>query len=238
MSVTLTSGSEHFSTLINALRDDVPNIKVYCYDGEMAVSAILLASVCPTIRDIGKDETNLADGNEINLILPDYSISNFKFFAQMLASTEGPVLSEDELFISQTLLFLGYDFKCGDGGIGETNSDNHHQQQQQHYVEELLHDDDDSEKWLARSNEDYEDVEEEYPQDEETNSCQEESNLMTSQIGGDNDLMSQKTTRSFKSKTTSAAILFFVMHNYCWLRTLINFNFFFLQKLENLPKKL
>ena len=175
MSVTLTSGSEHFSTLINALRDDVPNIKVYCYDGEMEVSAILLASVCPTIRDIGKDETNL-DGNEINLILPDYSISNFKFFAQMLASTEGPVLSEDELFISQTLLFLGYDFKCD--GDGETKLDNH----QQHYVEELPHDDD-NEKWLARSNEDYEDVEEEYPQDEETNSCQEESNLMTSQIG-------------------------------------------------------
>ena len=169
MSVTLTSGSEHFSTLIKALRDDVPNIKVYCYDGEMAVSAILLASVCPTVRDIGKDETNL-DGNEINLILPDYSISNFKFFAQMLASTEGPVLSEDELFISQTLLFLGYDFKCD----GDTKLDN-----QQHYVEELPHDDD-NEKWLARSNDDYEDVEK-YPEDE-TNRCQEESNLMTSQI--------------------------------------------------------
>ena len=197
MSVTLTSGSEHFSTLINALRDDVPNIKVYCYDGQMEVSAILLASVCPTIRDIGKDETNL-DGNEINLILPDYSISNFKFFAQMLASSEGPVLSEDELFISQTLLFLGYDFKCGSYRSESKLVDN--QQEQQHYVQEQLHDDD-SEKWLARSNDDYEDKS--YPKDEEleeehTISCQEESN----QFVGDDDFMSQKTTRSFKSKIT------------------------------------
>ena len=197
MSVTLTSGSEHFSTLINALRDDVPNIKVYCYDGEMEVSAILLASVCPTIRDIGKDETNL-DGNEINLILPDYSISNFKFFAQMLVSSEGPVLSEDELFISQTLLFLGYDFKCGSYRSESKLVDN--QQEQQHYVQEQLHDDD-SEKWLARSNDDYEDKS--YPKDEELEeehiiSCQEESN----QFVGDDDFMSQKTARSFKSKIT------------------------------------
>ena len=192
MSVTLTSGSEHYSTLINALRDDVPNIKVYCYDGEMEVSAILLASVCPTIRDIGKDETNL-DGNEINLILPDYSISNFKFFAQMLVSSEGPVLSDDVLFISQTLLFLGYDFKCGSYRSESKLVDN--QQEQQHYVQEQLHDDD-SEKWLARSNDDY-------PKDEElekehTISCQEESN----QFVGDDDFMSQKTARSFKSKIT------------------------------------
>ena len=46
MSVTLTRGfSEYYTTLLQALRDDIPNINVYCYNGHMTISGLLLASV-------------------------------------------------------------------------------------------------------------------------------------------------------------------------------------------------
>ena len=46
MSVTLTRGfSEYYTTLLQALRDDIPNVNVYCYNGHMTISGLLLASV-------------------------------------------------------------------------------------------------------------------------------------------------------------------------------------------------
>ena len=145
MSVTLTRGfSEYYTTLLQALRDDIPNINVYCYNGHMTISGLLLASVrnfvqmnknlnfiisslicmdinfsmrifkstyiyvyfiqvmyffipslkgrngkftqvyifqiSPIVRDIGK----LCCNDEMNLLLPDYSIGDFKFFVEML----------------------------------------------------------------------------------------------------------------------------------------------------------
>ena len=81
----------------------------------------------------------------MNLVLPDYSIGDFKLFTEMLTSSEGPIVPGDEIILTQMLKVFGHDLKYlvledsvdhQDGDI--VNNENWLENSQEHFNEDYL----------------------------------------------------------------------------------------------------
>ena len=110
MSVTLTSQPDYSRILFQKVAQD-NSINVYCYDGQLTVSSLLLAAVSPFICEYGKHYSEKDCCNSIDLIIPDFSTSEVHQFIQLLTHSNGSLHHEDGQLITQMLILFGQDIK-------------------------------------------------------------------------------------------------------------------------------
>ena len=114
MTATLTAFSpvDHPRELLQALRRDYnQTVHFHCYDGHFSSSVLLLAAVSPLIQEIGRQQQiSLCDCEEINLLLPDYSVKEIQQFMNCLTSYSGPATNMERETFSQLLGFFGQQF--------------------------------------------------------------------------------------------------------------------------------
>ena len=97
---------------LKALRDDNHTVHFHCFDGDFSSSVLLLAAVSPLIQEVGRQNSASCDCcEEINLLLPDYSVADIQQFMTFLTSYSGPgTITERETF-AQLLRFFGQQLK-------------------------------------------------------------------------------------------------------------------------------
>lgn len=139
MSVTLTSQPDYSSILFQTVAQD-NSINVYCCDGQLTVSSLLLAAVSPIICDYGKQYSEKECCNNVDLMIPDFSTTEVHHFVQLLIHSNGSLQPEDGKFIKQMLMLFGQDIK----NINFQND----------WTDDTFSEPVDNEKWLETSQDD------------------------------------------------------------------------------------
>ena len=190
MSVTLTSQPDYSRILFQTVAQD-NSINVYCYDGQLTVSSLLLAAVSPIICEYGKHYSEKDCCNSIDLIIPDFSTSEVHHFIQLLTHSNGSLQPEDGKFITQMLILFGQDIKKIDF--------------ENDWTVDTFSEPVDNEKWLETSQDDSFSAD---FLDDSIKLYDDESSIENTEENIDNKI--KKSNISFKSKFFSNPDIFFV----------------------------
>lgn len=109
MSVTLTSSGgpgDHPRELLKTFSIENNTVNIICSDGQLSSSILLLASVSPIIRQIGRQQ-HICDCQDISLLLPDFRVQEIQQFICYLTSENGPLSQEDQSVFTELLLYFG-----------------------------------------------------------------------------------------------------------------------------------
>lgn len=116
MSVTLTSSGDprdHPRELLKAFSIDINTVNIFCSDGQLTSSILLLAAVSPIVRQVGRQQ-NFCDCQDISLLVPDYKVHEMQLFLGLLTSKAGPISTSDQAIFTELLKYFGQDFNVQD----------------------------------------------------------------------------------------------------------------------------